>query len=309
MRYRPFGRSGAAVSAVTLSLNLHALARGPDFARELIYSALEAGINSYHLETADPVLAEIVGGALSHIDRKLVYVTLALGAGDGRRGSQRDFSAEGMTGAIDRALHVSGLRWIDVALLDEPGEHELPQSSLTALKALRATERVRLLGIQGDSEVMDAYVSTGAFDVLATSFHVNSPWQVRSRIRTAREQDMAIFAGGYFPDSLDSERKAAVAHVEPKKKGLFGFVRDPKARPASDPLSGAGTFAFLHRTANWTAEQICLAYTLTDPSVSSVLIQANDPERLSLLAMVPERDMPPGVSAQLEMARVATAAA
>ena len=308
MRYRPFGRSGAAVSAVTLSLDLHALARGPDFARELIYSALEAGINSYHLETADPVLAEIVGGALSHIDRKLVYVSLALGAGDGRRGSQRDFSAEGMTGAIDRALHVSGLGWIDVALLDEPGEHELPQTSLTALKALRATERVRLLGIQGDSEVMDAYVSTGAFDILATNFHVNSPWQVRSRIRMAREQDMAIFAGGYFPASLDSERKAAVAHVE-KKKGLFSFARDPKARPASDPLSGAGTFAFLHRTANWTAEQICLAYTLTDPSVSSVLIQANDPERLNLLAMVPERDMPPGVSAQLEMARVATAAA
>jgi len=308
MRYRPFGRTGAAVSAVTLSLDLGTLSRGPDAARELIYSALEAGINSYHLETADPVLAEVVGGALSHIDRSLVYVSLALGAGDGRRGSQRDFSAEGMTGAIDRALHVSGLGWVDVALLDEPAEHELPQSSLTALKALRATERVRLLGVQGDSEVMDAYVSTGAFDILATSFHVNSPWQVRSRIRMAREQDMAIFASGYFPASLDSERKAAVAHVE-KKKGLFGFVRDPKARPKSDPLNGAGTFAFLHRTPHWTAEQLCLAYTLTDPSVSSVLIQANDVERLNLLAMVPERDMPPGVSAQLEMARVATAAA
>ena len=86
MRYRPFGRSGAAVSNLTLSLGFDALARGPGELKELIYSALEAGINAYRLETADPVLAEVVGQALSHIDRKLVCVSLAMGRGDGRRG-------------------------------------------------------------------------------------------------------------------------------------------------------------------------------------------------------------------------------
>ena len=126
-----------------------------------------------------------------------------------------------MTGAIDRALHVSGLGWIDVALLEEPGEDELPQSSLNALKALRATERVRYLGVSGDGEVMDAYVSTGAFDVLATPFHVNVDWQVRSRMRAARDQDMAILAYDYFPSELDTEKKAATVHQP--KKGLFGF--------------------------------------------------------------------------------------
>jgi len=168
MRYRPFGPTGAAVSAVTLSLGIDNIARGPTAACELIYAALESGINSYRLETADPVLAEIVGHALQHIDRKLVTVSLALGRGDGRRGSDRDFTAEGMTGAIDRALNVSRLGWIDMVLLEEPADDELPQSSLNALKALRATNRVRQLGVSGDGEVMDAYVSTGAFDVLVT---------------------------------------------------------------------------------------------------------------------------------------------
>lgn len=306
MRYRPFGRSGAAVSALTLSLGAQSISRGPAAGRELIYSALESGINSFRLETADPVLAEVVGEALRHVDRKLVFVSLELGAGDGRRGSHRDFSAEGMTGAIDRALHVSGLGWIDLALLEEPGEDELAQSSLNALKALRATERVRFLGVCGAGEVMDTYVSTGAFDVLATPFHVNSHWRIKSRMRAARERDMAIFAYDYFPEELDSERKAATAH-EPKKKGLFGFGGGPRA-PKANPLAGAGTFAFLHRTPGWTAEEICLGFALTDPSVASVIVHARDDVRLNALAQVPERDMPPGLPAQIEMARIAAAA-
>ena len=301
MRYRPFGATGAAISTLTLSLGIENLARGVAAASDLIYSALEAGINSYRLETADPVLAEVVGNALSNVDRKLLNVSLELGAGDGRKGSDRDFSAEGMTGAIDRCLHVSGLGWIDVALLEEPGEDELPQSSLNALKALRATERVRYLGVSGESEVMDAYVSTGAFDVLGTPFHVNVDWKIRSRLRAAREQDMAILAYGYFPSALDTEKKAAALHQP--KKGLFGFGRGPKTR--DNPLAHAGTFAFLHRTPYWTAEAICLAHAMTDPAISSVLINASDADRLNTLAAVPERDMPPGLSAQIEMARVA----
>ncbi len=303
MRYRPFGQAGQAVSALTLSLGPRDIAQGPAAGRELIYSALEAGINSYRLETADPVLAEILGQALKHVDRKLVQVALTLGAGDGRRGSDRDFSAEGITSAIDRALSISGLGWFDLAILDEPADHELPQPTLSALKALRATERVRLLGISGEGEVMDTYVSTGAFDLLATPFHVNSPWQIRARLRAAREADMAIFVYDYFPESLDTARKAAAVHKP--KKGLFGFGSKSK----ENPLAHAGTFAFLHRTPNWPAESICLAYALTDPSVSSVLVHAGGAERLNLLSQVPDRDMPPGLAAQIEMARVAGAKA
>ncbi|MGV3580596.1 oxidoreductase [Brevundimonas sp.] len=298
MRYRPFGASGAAISTLTLSLGVTNLARGVDAANDLIYSALEAGINAYRLETADPVLAEVVGQALSNVDRKLLNVSLELGAGDGRKGSARDFSAEGMTGAIDRCLHVSGLGWIDVAILEEPGEDELPQSSLNALKALRATERVRFLGVSGESEVMDAYVSTGAFDVLATPFHVNVDWRIRSRVRAAREKDMAILAYDYFPSELDTEKKTM--ELNQPKKGLFGF-----GKPKAAPVAQASTFAFLHRTPYWNAEEICLAHAMTDPAISSVLVTARDAERLNALASVPERDMPPGLAAQIEMARVA----
>ena len=305
MRYRPFGNGGQAISALTLSLSQRDLARGPGAMCELIYSALEAGINSYRLETADPVLAEVLGEALRHVDRKLVQVAITLGAGDGQRNSQRDFSAEGMTQAIDRALRVSGLGHFDVAMLDEPDEHELPQSALNALKSLRANQRVRLLGVSGDGEVMDAYVSTGAFDVLSTSFHVNSEWKIRNRLRTAREQDMSVFVHGWFPEAFTSAKKTA--EVDKPKRGLFGFGGGPKK--AEGPLAGAGTFAFLHRTPGWPAESICLAYVLTDPGVSSAVVSPGTTERLAVVAGVPDRDMPPGLSAQIEMARVSSAKA
>ncbi|NBB64800.1 oxidoreductase [Pseudomonas sp. ODNR1LW] len=301
MRYRPFGASGAAISNLTFSFGLDSLARGREAALNLLYSALEAGVNSYRLETADPVVAEVLGEALAHVDRKLVCVGLTLGVDAGRDGG-RDFSAEGMTAAIDRVLQFSGLGWIDVAALQEPGEHELPQSSLNALKALRATGRIRLLGVAGGDEVMDTYVSTGAFDVLLTPFDINADWRLRNRVRAAREQDMAVFAYDYFTD-----RRSKPRGPEPvAKKGLFGLGGGPKHPPRSQKNDA---FGFLYRTPNWPAEAICLSYVLTDPTISSVIIRANDTARLEMLAATPERDLPPGLAAQIEMGRVTASAA
>lgn len=305
MRYRPFGGTGAAVSNLTLSLGHEALGRGRAALSELIFTALEAGVNSYHLENADPVLAEVVGEALGHVERRLVCVGMTLGVGDGRKKGFRDFSAEGLSGAIDQALHASGLGWFDVVVLDEPADDELPQASLIVLKAQRKAGHVRLLGVSGDTPVMDVYVSTGAFDVLYTPFHANVEWRIRSRMRAARERDMAIFTYDYFPESLSTERKAAGAGAAPKKKGLFGFG----AKPVEQGLANAGSFAFLHQTPNWKAEEICLAFTLTDPAIASVIVEAINPERMEALAAVPERDLPPGLSAQIEMARVGSAVA
>ena len=74
MRYRPFGQAGQAVSALTLSLGPRDIAQGPEAGRELIYSALEAGINSYRLETADPVLAETAFTYARQLGEALDYV-------------------------------------------------------------------------------------------------------------------------------------------------------------------------------------------------------------------------------------------
>jgi hypothetical protein len=107
-----------------------------------------------------------------------------------------------------------------------------------------------------------------------------------------------VLAYDYFPESF--RQTAAPSPSAPKKRGLFGAIIGA-AEP--DPLAGTGTYAFLHETRNWTAEELCLAYALLEPAVSTVLVRAHEPERLAALAAVPDRDLPPGIAAQVEMAR------
>lgn len=304
MRYRPFGRSGNAVSAVTLNLGETTVARGKSGGRAMITRALEQGVNTFHLETPDPVLAELVGEALSNVDRRLVFVVLRVGRRRGRGGMVCDFSPEAVTASIDQFLAVSGLDHIDVVMLDEPGEDDLPQATLQALKAMRAAGRVQMLGIAGGAEVMDAYVSTNAFDVLMTPFDINASWATRNRIRAAVERDMAVMAYDFYPEVLSSPKKAET-HGQPKRGGLFGWGA-PKQEPV---FKGVGTFAFLHRTPDWTGEEICLAYALTEPTLASILVNPADETVLEALASVPERDLPPAMPAQIEMARLNQATA
>ena len=69
MRYRPFGRTGASVSNLTLSLGIEALSRGPGAARELIFTALEAGVPKAH----------IIDGRLPHSLLLEIYTDAGVG--------------------------------------------------------------------------------------------------------------------------------------------------------------------------------------------------------------------------------------
>ena len=70
-----------------------------------------------------------------------------------------------------------------------------------------------------------------------------------------------------------------------------------------EPLAGIGGYGFLENTPGWTAEEICLAYVLTEPAVTTVRFEVDRIEHLERLAEVPDRDLPTGVAAQIEMAR------
>lgn len=297
MRYRPFGRSGVTTSAIALCLTDAAARRGADHLQTLIFTALEAGVNAYHVAGVDPMLAEVLGRALSVVERNLVFVSMHAGVARGRVGLTRDFSPEALTLSIDQALNASGLGHIDLVTLDNPGSEELPRASLEALKAIRASGRLTLLGVAGDNDAMDAYVSANAFDVLVTPYHLRSGWKERNRLKEAVGLDMGIVAYGFFPEELSTPKKTD--EFSGARKGLFGIGKPRE----ENPLAGMGTYAFLHQTPNWTAEEVCLAYALTEPSLSTILVESVDPAHFGTLAAIPDRDMPPGLAAQVEMAR------
>jgi aryl-alcohol dehydrogenase-like predicted oxidoreductase len=263
----------------------------------LIFVALESGINCYHIAGHDPDLPVGLGEALAVVERRLVFVSLQLGVAHGRVGTTRDFSPETLTASVDQVLNASGLGHLDLVVLDDPGVDELPRLSLEALKALRASGRVSLLGVSGANDAMDAYISTNAFDVLVTPYHLRSGWKDRNRLKAATNLDMGVVAYDWFPEEFSSPKKTEDL-IGSRMRNLFG------GKPAdAHPLAGAGTYKFLHQTKQWTAEEICLAYCLTEPSLSTILLECSDPQHLAELAAVPDRDMPPGLAAQVEMAR------
>jgi hypothetical protein len=102
---------------------------------------------------------------------------------------------------------------------------------------------------------------------------------------------MGVVACDPCPAELEALIETAEAKVKP------GWFKRPK------PLAGAGTYAFLATTHGWTAEQICLSYTLTEPAVATVQMPIASRKHLATLAAVTDKDLPSAVSAQIEMAR------
>ncbi len=176
-------------------------------------------------------------------------------------------------------------------MLDEPTQEELPYAGLAALQALKSSGAVRYVGVRGVGDSIDAHIASGVFDLLATSFNLTSGWRERNRVRAASAGEMAVIGYDPYPRAFHA------AAVEAAKKRSAWVKRQP--------LDGCGSYAFLDNTRHWSAEEICLAYVLTEPAVASVQVRATSIDYLERMALVPERELPPGLAAQIEMARFA----
>jgi aryl-alcohol dehydrogenase-like predicted oxidoreductase len=286
MRYRPFGSAGVAVSAITLRLEDQPRLRGSDW-RKLIFAALESGINSFEIDGVSPALIEGATEAFSTVERRLLFITWRL-----RGSSDRALRAEAVHNMIEQALDRTGLGHLDLAVLDDPDANAFPAETLEQLKALKAARLIRLLGVAGSGDKFDTYVASGQFEAMATPFNLASGWVERNRVRAAMSREMAVIGLDYWPEVLRDEAKQ---HSFLPKPSLW--------RRKTDPLAHVGGYDFLRSTPGWNAQQICLAYALTEPSLATVQVTAASPAEVEGLAAIVERDLPTGCAAQIEMAR------
>jgi len=292
MRYRPFGRSGLALSTIGLHLPAQVLAKSRGHLDKLLTTALENGINTYHFETADPKTLNAAAEIFSVVERRLLF--LSIGA--------CDTASDGMTYALaplkERlrgAIKDSGLLWLDLVLFDKAATAVIPDDSYGFVKTLQRSKMLRHIGARAQTADMADLIQGHRFDVIRTGFDIDSSSDKRRQIDTAITSDMAVFAEDTFPERYS---KASDLIPQEAKRGWFG------AKP-KNPLAGAGTYAFLHQTPEWTPEELCLGYALSQPSLSCIYVSADTPARLEALAQVPERHLPSSVPAQIEMARFA----
>ena len=75
MRYRPFGRSGVVVSAVSLSLVDHPK-RPRDAAgwARVIHTALETGVNCFEIPDVTPALMQGLAAGFGDLERRLYFI-------------------------------------------------------------------------------------------------------------------------------------------------------------------------------------------------------------------------------------------
>jgi aryl-alcohol dehydrogenase-like predicted oxidoreductase len=277
MRYRPLGARGQVVSAVSLVLEPDSSRRNAGDWISLIYAALECGVCGFEIRSLDKALCEALAHAFTNVDRRLGFIVLRL---DDRRGSA---SLAEVGPQIKDVLVRTRIGYLDAVLLHEPMGPSPP--ALRELSALKTAGVVRFLGVAGHGPQVDALVEEGRLDILSTGYSLLSGWAERRRIREAMASDMGVLGFDAYPRE----------QLEP----LLG--RRPQHR--RDPLSGMGGYGFLEATREWSPEELCMAYALTEPALATVLVRPRSIEHLERLAAVADRDLPSGVSAQIEMAR------
>ncbi|HWF75617.1 MAG TPA: hypothetical protein VN694_00445 [Caulobacteraceae bacterium] len=280
MRYRPFAQSGIAVSVLSLELNGENDRRKPGDWRDLVHAAFEEGVNAFEIVSPSPALMTGFAEGVEAVKRSLLFIGLRADASiDGPRFQAwvRQVIAEGRLDYVDMlALNAGATRAEEV---------------LAAAILLKEADVARRLALAGSGELVEEDVASDLFDAIITPFNMLSGWRDRNLVRQSMERQMGVIGRDPCPAALAALMESAQQKTKP---GWF------KKAP---PLAGAGTYAFLGSTPGWSAEQICLAYALTEPSLATVQVPLTDRKHLVQLAGITERDLPTQVSAQIEMAR------
>ncbi|OYX73824.1 MAG: hypothetical protein B7Y81_01595 [Caulobacter sp. 32-67-35] len=284
MLYRPFGISGMTVSAITLRLSDQSRLRAGEW-RALVFAAIENGVNSFQIDGSSPALLQGAAEAFASVERRLLFLTWRL----------RDEAGQITRDIVDRMMAAAfddlGLDYLDLVLLNDLQGPELPPSAGAALRALYKAGAIRGLGIASRGDVDPALTDSGLVTALSSPFNLSSGWAERNRVRSAVSQNLAVIGEDFWPQAL---REMSSKPLIPKPS-LW--------RRRSDPLADVGGYEFLTGTPGWSAEEICLGYALTEPSLATVQITADTKAEVERLAAVVERDLPNGVCAQIEMAR------
>ena len=294
MRYRPLAHLPMAVSTISLHLDDRVPRSVAEWAT-LTMAALDCGINGFEISGRSPALVDGVAQALRTVERRLIHLTWRFGpSAMPTAHAANAFSAAGMLGLARAVTTRTGLGYLDLAILDDPGRQDLSGEGLHTLRQMKSGGLLRALGIAGRGEEIDVYIATGAFDVLATPFNMLSGWRDRNRLKAAGERNMSVFGYDPYPKALATLGETAAR----AGKGLLGWNKKSD-RLVPDPYS------FLNATHDWSAEDICVAYALTEPGLASLQVEPRSVAHLQTLAAVAERELPAGLPAQIEMSRFA----
>lgn len=283
MRYRPFGATGIAVSALTLRLADSSRLRASDW-RALVFTALENGVNSFQIDGDAPEMLQGAGEAFASVERRLLFLTWRVRQDANQLGQQT------LDGLRRSAYEGLGLDYLDLVLINDPQASSLPMNFEAGLQALWSARALGGLGVASRGDIHPGLLANGLVTAVSSPYNLSSGWAERHRIRQASQNNFAVIGEDFWPQALRE-----LADQAPRRPSFW--------QRRTDPLADVGGYEFLNKTPGWSGEDICLGYALTEPSLATVRITADTRQEVERLAEVVERDLPTGVCAQIEMAR------
>lgn len=296
MHYRPLGRSGMALSAIGLEIGHQSQSLNGRQISAMVVAALECGINCFHILGLDTALLDQVGAALAHIDRSLLYISVAI-LSPGQDHAIEPYNLTTLREQLKHAIRGTGLQYLDLLMFTDPAHTSISNGIWAFLDHLREARLVRAVGLDAASQMNSDHIRDqiidGRFQVLRTDFSLDTSWDRRHLMSLAVKRGISILGKDYFPEPYRQEH-LVVPNLWRRK---WFFFR------AKEALDGVGTYAFLYRTPGWTAEELCLAYALYQSDLASIHICPTTIKALQALSEVPGRHLPPSVPAQIEMAR------
>lgn len=294
MEYSVLGNTGLAVSRLALGTatltagnqDIKALSKvGPDLADRLVGHALDSGVNFF--DTADTYAAGesemLLGRALADRRDRVVIATKA-GFRSGPTITQSGLTRRHILWSVEQSLRRLKTDWIDVYLVHKEDPYTSLEETLTALDDVVRAGKVRYLG-----------------------FSNWSPWKVSASLEIQRANGLAPFTHGQMHYSLlgrDVERDV-IPMMRHYRIGLTvwgplasGFLsgkytpesmNDPDHRYAGFdilPFDKEHGFRVVEKVRSIaqrnqaTVAQTALAWLLTRPAVTSILLGASTLDQL-----------------------------
>lgn len=282
MRYRPLGRTGVQVSALTLgTMNFGSLgSTTQDDATAIVRRALDAGITVF--DTADVYShgesEEMLGRALRGVDRNDVVLAtkfrLDMG-GPNRGGGSRRWIVR----AVEDSLRRLGTDHIDLYQMHRPAPGTDIDETLSALDDLQRAGKVLYVGSSTFSaaEIVEAQWAAERRGVVRFTTE-QPPYSLLTRgieadvLPVAQRHGMGVLvwgplAGGFLSGKYRSGHEPETTHRDTTVLGRTGTGPDDLAKRAA-----AERLLDLAESHAMMLIEMALAFTLTHPAVTSAIV-------------------------------------
>ena len=286
MLYRRCAHSGLALSAIRLRLSAHSFRNAADV-RTIVERALENGINAFQIDSSDIAFLSQISQVLKVVDRSILFVSLT--ARDDHGASHAaPLALPALKQRLAEAVRLPGFQRLDMVTFQSTEFRALPPEGHAFLRRLAETHMVSQVGVQVDPADYAAVLNAGYPTAILTDFDVTATKNRRLMLQDANHRNLSVFAQNYYPARLIEGRQGE-------------SIRDHLSSVHTGGISGPDKYSFLTNENGWTAEEICLGFTLSQAQIVNVGVVARSPDHLDGLARVVGRTLPRALHAHIEL--------